>query len=136
MGRDALLAHGLQVLDAGQVVLLMPEGRYSWTGVLGAGEPGAALLALHAGVPVVPVVSIGLERVGQALRRLGRAPVTIRFGLPFRLAGQPDGADLQAGTEAIMLALARLLPPEQRGRWAAHPALAQPVTVPTTRYGG
>jgi hypothetical protein len=50
-----------------------------------------------------------------------RHRITIRIGPAFSLPVQSDGLDreaLRAGTNQIMGAIAALLPPEQRGRWA------------------
>ncbi|OGR85747.1 MAG: hypothetical protein A2901_01150 [Elusimicrobia bacterium RIFCSPLOWO2_01_FULL_54_10] len=43
------------VLAAGEGLLMFPEGRRSKTGELGKAKPGAGMLAIKAGVPVIPV---------------------------------------------------------------------------------
>jgi 1-acyl-sn-glycerol-3-phosphate acyltransferase len=118
-GRVDLLAQASPMLAEGHVVALMPEGRYSWNGRLGAGEDGAALLALSTGAVVVPVVTIGLEDVPRSLKRLRRSAVTIRFGAPFYAPrrSMPTPTEISSTTGEIMRALARLLPASKRGRW-------------------
>jgi 1-acyl-sn-glycerol-3-phosphate acyltransferase len=122
-GRDHLLRAGVPLLADGKVIVLMPEGRYGWTGRLGAADDGSALLALAAGAVVVPVATVGLENVGPALARGRRAPVALRFGKPFTLA-EPAGGIAEA-TGVVMREIARLLPPEKRGRWQLEPGVAE-----------
>jgi 1-acyl-sn-glycerol-3-phosphate acyltransferase len=85
-------------------------------------EPGAGFLALHAGAPILPVAVAGSQDVLRAGSRLPRrAPVRLTFGGPFTLAVErPDGArtGYQEAADAVMLAVAELLPPELRGEFA------------------
>lgn len=53
----------LSLLEDGSVLGLFPEGTRSKTGILGAPEPGLAMLAVKAGVPVVPAALIGTNKV-------------------------------------------------------------------------
>src|SRR3990172_11779510 len=97
----------------GRIIIIAPEGRYSKIGGLEEGEHGAAFLAFKADVPVIPVVVIGTENahVYGHLKRLRRAPVTLRIGKAFRLRRQPDRQEtMREGTLRIMEALANLLP--------------------------
>jgi 1-acyl-sn-glycerol-3-phosphate acyltransferase len=77
-------------------------------------------LALKADVPIVPVAMIGTEnkRVYGYLKRLRRAPVTLRVGQAFRLSQQADRREMmREGTRQIMEALANLLPEAYRGAY-------------------
>ncbi len=124
--RDALrLAH--DVLMAGQVLVVFPEGHRSDTGGLGPGLPGAAMIALRAGAPIVPVAVWGTERILKHGRVGPFAPVVhVRYGEPFYLT--EEGASrrevLQAGINVIMYRIAAMLPPEYRGLYATPPAPA------------
>jgi len=115
------LSAALEGLRQGRFVALAPEGRESLTGGLEPATEGAAFLALKAGVPLVPVTLTGTQNrllVGH-LKRLCRAPVVLRVGMPFVLSPQPGRRQaVQAGTRRIMETLARQLPPEQRGVYA------------------
>jgi len=62
MNREALRAAG-GVLRAGRAVGIFPEGRLSRDGLAHDAQPGVALLALQAGVPILPVGIAGVERV-------------------------------------------------------------------------
>ncbi|GAW93226.1 lysophospholipid acyltransferase family protein [Calderihabitans maritimus] len=74
----AALKAGLQLLQEGKVLGLFPEGTRSKTGQLLPFQPGAALLALKAGVPIVPVA---LQGSRQILRRF-RPTVRVVIGKP------------------------------------------------------
>jgi 1-acyl-sn-glycerol-3-phosphate acyltransferase len=104
----------------GRFILIAPEGRFSLTGGLEEGQHGAAFLAFKADVPIVPVVVIGTENahVYGHLKRLRRAPVTLRVGKAFRLSQQADRREtVREGTDQIMEALANLLPEAYRGHY-------------------
>ena len=66
------LRQALAVLQGGGVLGMAPEGTRSKTGGLQQGRTGAAYLAYRAGVPILPVVCTGQEKVFWALRRLRR----------------------------------------------------------------
>jgi len=68
-------------IAAGASVVIFPEGTRSPDGRLGHFKPGAMVLAIKAGVPVVPVGIVGTHQVlpkGKLLARPGR--VEIRVG--------------------------------------------------------
>lgn len=96
-GRGEEAARHLQdaggaALDAGQLVVVYPEGRLPQPGVPQRPRRGAGALALDAsGVPVVPVAMLGVPSWTGGLPRL-RAPVTVRVGEPL------DLRDLRART--------------------------------------
>ena len=46
---------GIRRLREGNIILLDPEGTRSHDGRLQKGQPGAILMALHSGAPVLPV---------------------------------------------------------------------------------
>lgn len=112
----------LDLLKAGQALLMYPEGTRVESGVLGPAEPGAGFLAQKAGCAIVPVGLIGTRDVlpkGAHWPRRGR--VTIRFGKPFvLLQKRADGSRIShdEASDAIMVAIAELLPPEQRGEFS------------------
>ncbi len=110
----ATLRAALDVLRAGGALAIAPEGRESPTGALIWAKDGAAFLALHGGVPIVPVALTGTawtHILGQC-RRLRRPRVTLTFGLPFYL---PPLIKRKDATTLIMRRIASLLPPEYRG---------------------
>jgi len=90
----------LRALGAGFKVGVFPQGQVS--PLTGSPRPGAALLAAHARVPIIPVALIGTGRVfplGAWYPRIAR--VTVRFG-PLLPPPKSDRADQEAITAAAM----------------------------------
>lgn len=119
-----------RLLGEGELIAIFPEGHRS-EGSLIRGLPGAALIALRANVPVVPVAIINSRAVFQKGHIVIRRPiVTVRYGKPFMLTR--SGArytrdDLERGIDEIMTQIARLLPPEYHGVYA--PQVAAPAAT-------
>src|SRR3954469_22537551 len=85
-GARAALGAARDVLVAGGIVGIYPEGTRSRDGLLHRGNLGPARLALDTGAPLVPIGLIGTEDVqppGARLPRVGRR-VVLRFGEPLR----------------------------------------------------
>jgi len=104
-------------LEQGQAVAMFPEGTRSITGKLATGQPGAGLIALRSGAPILPVAITGTEalpgngtKAGAGRRK--RPRVEIRFGPPFLLPKPTGGGRLstQQATAQIMAAITELLP--------------------------
>jgi 1-acyl-sn-glycerol-3-phosphate acyltransferase len=113
------LEQAVDVVRRGGRLGLSPEGHRSRNG-LQAAHTGVAYLAYRAGVPTLPVAVYGQERIVTSWRRLRRAPVHVRIGAPVPApSGDATPDALRAHTERVMLAIARLLPREYRGRYAA-----------------
>lgn len=72
----------------GHALGLFVEGTRQRSGELGPVQPGAAMVALQEGVPVVPAAVHG----SQWWRPGNRAPVSVAWGEPMRLDGFPRGA--------------------------------------------
>jgi 1-acyl-sn-glycerol-3-phosphate acyltransferase len=118
-GDRAAQRFSLQALAAGKPIAIFPEGTRSRDGRLRAGKPGAALIAMRSGAPVVPAGVRGTQHIFPGRSHWPRPTrVVIRFGEPFRFeavpAGRLDRDTLATGTERIMAAIEALLPPEQR----------------------
>lgn len=117
--RKAIRA-ALDGLSQGRMVGLAPEGRQSLIHGLDEGNEGAAFLAMKSGAQIVPVAMTGTENdnVYGHMRRLKRAPVTLKVGKPFHLQEQADRQKMmREGTRQIMQSLAVLLPDSYRGRY-------------------
>jgi 1-acyl-sn-glycerol-3-phosphate acyltransferase len=109
----------LEVLKAGEIVLVAPEGTRS--PALQQGKEGIAYLASRSGAPVVPVAVTGTAGF-PAMRFFSQAwkdpGAQLTFGKPFRYKAeyrQAGREDLRKMTDEAMYALAALLPPGQRG---------------------
>lgn len=74
---DALMT-GVRLLNEGKCLGIYPEGTRSPDGRLYKGKTGVARMALEAGVPVVPLVMIGTDKVNPIGSRIWR-PRRIRM---------------------------------------------------------
>lgn len=103
------IRRALEVLRQGGVLGLFPEGTRSRTGRLRPAEPGAALIAIRSGAPVLPVAIEGPYRPFR--------PVAVRIGPPLSLAAHDGGritqATLARASREIMAGIAALLPDGQ-----------------------
>jgi len=105
-----------EALNNKKIIIVAPEGTRSKHGRLNQGYPGIVLLAIRAGVPILPVVFYGNENL--KIRLAHRTSMTIKVGNPFRLDAK--GAALSRDvrkqmTDEIMYEIARLLPEQNRG---------------------
>lgn len=95
----------LHVLEHGQLLCMFPEGGIARRHKAGGARPGAVVLAVRSGAPIVPV---GIQGSDQALplgRRLPRPrPITIRIGMPMQMPDidTRDKEALQAVTNEVM----------------------------------
>jgi 1-acyl-sn-glycerol-3-phosphate acyltransferase len=79
-------------LDAGQAVLVYPEGTIVPPGQTRPARPGTGLVALRTSVPVLPIASRGVERRRPRLRR----QVTVVIAPPVDLSFCHGRLDRQA----------------------------------------
>lgn len=91
-GRGALES-AVEALQAGELVLVLPEQTISPSFEFLPFKTGAARMAQAARVPIVPAVSWGSHRfhtTGRRLRWSWRLPVSVRYGEPLRPAPDAD----------------------------------------------
>jgi 1-acyl-sn-glycerol-3-phosphate acyltransferase len=79
--RDARATReAVRLLQAGEALMIFPEGERSTDGLLGRFKPGAFRLAVSQGVPVLPVTIVGGDRAWPPGRMLPRPrPITITY---------------------------------------------------------
>jgi 1-acyl-sn-glycerol-3-phosphate acyltransferase len=106
------VAHALDVVKAGHVLGMFPEGTRSRSGKLQRGRSGAARIAIQAQAPVVPAF---VANAGPIFQRSNywsiqpRVAVTVRFGPPLPPPGDPnDTHALRNFTRQIMQAISEL----------------------------
>jgi len=101
-----------RALAEGRAVLVFPEGTRGDEGVLRPAKPGAALLAVQTGVPVVPAYVSGSGRAWPRGRRLPRpAKVVVTFGPPLRFpraVGPQRKVQYETASREMMAAIGEL----------------------------
>ena len=108
----------LELLKAGHIFAIAPEGTRSEHGRLQKAHPGVVLLALRSGAPLLPVVYYGAEHFRENLRRLRRSDFHIVVGEPFYADAGGVKVTRQVRrqiVDEIMYQMAALLPPAYRG---------------------
>lgn len=121
---QAAIREGLGVLSKGELLGIYPEGTRSHDGRLYKGKVGVAVMAITAGVPVIPCAMVGtfeIQPPGQVVPKVRR--VTIRFGAPLdfsRYAGmEGEKAAVRAVTDEIMYEILALSGQEYVDDYAA-----------------
>lgn len=117
--KEVAVQQAVEVLKKELVLGMFPEGGRSRSGQLLRGYPGATVIALRSGAPVIPAAVAGTEKL-KGVGWLQRPKVTIKFGCPFILPevkGELTRASLKALTDRIMKEIAILLPVEYRGEY-------------------
>lgn len=102
-------------LQAGEAVVIFPEGGRTTTGKLGAFKPGAFRLAVELAVPVVPVSIRGGYEVWPPNRRFPRpGPVMVIYHPPqlFRSGGEDPKATAREAAARVRRIIATALSPE------------------------
>jgi 1-acyl-sn-glycerol-3-phosphate acyltransferase len=103
-----------QLIQAGYSFLVFPEGTRSPDGRLQPFKKGSFVMAVEAGVPVVPVACVGVQRVmPRKSVRMHPAEVIVRFGKPIDVSGYKveDRNELAKRAHDV---IAALLPEDQK----------------------
>ena len=118
------LAAAREVLDAGGIFAIYPEGTRSPDGRLYRGHTGVARLALSCRAPILPVAMIGTraaQPIGQVIPN-PFVPITIRIGRPLTHEHLHDRTDdrlaLRDITDEVMYELRELSGQEYVARYA------------------
>lgn len=114
------LASTLALLAQNRPVLIAPEGTRS--PALIEAKDGTTYLATRANAIIVPVGLEGTDQFPAALKRLGRAPVRVQIGRPFRFRTEGRARipreELRQMTREMMYQIAHLIPAHRRGVYA------------------
>jgi 1-acyl-sn-glycerol-3-phosphate acyltransferase len=111
---ERALESATEVLQAGRVFGIYPEGTRTRDGKLHRGHTGVARLALKNQVPIVPIGLIGTDDVQPVDRKMPRLfqRVTVRFGEPIspeRYSDRPhDHLVLRELTDEVMYEIGEL----------------------------
>ena len=95
-----VLKTAMRLLARGKRVAIFPEGRRNVSGDVEPAKLGVAMLAVRAGVPILPVAVVGTDTaLPPGAQRLYRSRVTVRIGAPITV----DPASVGTGREAYQL---------------------------------
>jgi 1-acyl-sn-glycerol-3-phosphate acyltransferase len=120
--RQALRA-AFDVLKAGEIILMAPEGTRSHSSGLQEGKEGITFIGSRSGAPILPAAVInttGFPALRYTSRWKGPGAV-LRFGRPFRFKpelGRPNRLLMRKMTDEAMYVLSSLLPDSLRGIYA------------------
>lgn len=97
------IRHAINLLKAGELLTLFPEGTRSEDGRLGEATPGVAFIAKQAGVPIVPCALTGTSVVlPRKAWHLHRGRITVSFGEPVRMEDFDSAGDAKAAAAAAV----------------------------------
>lgn len=118
----------VEKLNRGYAVGISPEGTRSSSGQLLQGKPGAALLALRAQVPILPVALIGTEIATSEFKHLRKPRIRVEYGKVIqtpKLDRDNREGQLQNLTTEMMCQIAAMMPEKYHGFYRNHPRLLE-----------
>ena len=81
-----------QLLEAGEAVVIYPEGKLGPSGQLGPLQSGVVMLAMKAQVPIYPIWQVGSDKfLPTGAKFIRWAPKEVRFGPPLYLPPLTQG---------------------------------------------
>ena len=105
-GDRAALRRAIDLVKAGELVIIFPEGTRSRDGTVGEGQLGPAIVAGRAGRPIVPCAILGTDKMlPPGAKLLRRARFYISFGEPVWVGGEDERLSrdvLQTATDELM----------------------------------
>lgn len=114
------IRRSLGVLKDGKMLAISPEGTRSYHGQLLRGQPGVAMIALHSGVPIVPIAHWGGEDFKANLKKLKRTDFHVRIGEAFLVDSKNEKVTSQIRqqiADEIMGQIAVLMPEKYHGEY-------------------
>ena len=114
----ASLRQAALTLQKGKPLVMFPEGKRSPNAQMIEGFPGSSLIALKAGVPILPVGITGSEKLKNFFHVFKHNHITVNIGVPFDLPEAdrvPTRKQLVETTDMIMHRISELLPEDYQG---------------------
>jgi 1-acyl-sn-glycerol-3-phosphate acyltransferase len=122
------LRQAATTLEKGKPLVMFPEGKRSPNAQMIEGFPGSSLIALKAGVPILPIGITGSEKLKNFFHVFKHRHITVNVGVPFDLpevSGVPTRKQLIDTTDIIMRRIAELLPEDYQGVYRNNGAVKQ-----------
>lgn len=111
-GDRGAIRESLKILKSGRLFGIFPEGTRSKTGHLQEGKPGAAMIALKAGVPIVPMALIGTSKFPGKIKVVIGKPMSLE-----QYQGQKAGREeLEHITREVMSKIGKLMGEDSKGK--------------------
>jgi 1-acyl-sn-glycerol-3-phosphate acyltransferase len=134
---SASFVAALRALRAGEIVGIFPEATISKSFEIKSLKSGAARLAIGAGVPVLPTIVWGSQRIWTKGRKrdFGRKkiPISIYIGEPLHFTRESEveaaEAEIKAALESLLRTVQSQYPDDHNGAWWAPARLGG--TAPT-----
>lgn len=102
------IRHAINLLKNGEILGLFPEGTRSKNGELGKPEAGIGMIALKAGVPIIPAAIIGTNTLFK--NGWGLPQFVIKYGKPIIINGEKtDRENMENIGNEIMQEISSLL---------------------------
>ena len=110
----------LKILADGLALVVFPEATRSPDAQLQPAFPGAALIAVRSGAPILPIGITGTEKMRGKTWPFRRPRITVNIGPAFHLpaGNKATKQDLAESMDIIMTRIAGQLPVEYRGHYA------------------
>jgi 1-acyl-sn-glycerol-3-phosphate acyltransferase len=135
---SASFVAALRALRAGEIVGIFPEGTISRSFEIATMKTGAVRLAMGAGVPIIPTIVWGSQRIMTKKRKSdfkrNKFPVHVKFGEPFHV---DKSMDVDAAEKELRRRLIELLhqvqneyPDSHQGQWWAPVRLGGTAPTP------
>jgi len=105
-GHRPAYERALAILRGGGILILFPEGTRAHNGKLGHLREGAVRIALRAGVPLVPVVIRGTDKIlprGKGTIRLGK--IKVQIGKPLAAVKLDKNKDFKREADEFLSSL-------------------------------
>lgn len=107
-GRAAAFRRAVEQLRGGDLIAIAPEQTISQSFELLPFRTGAVRMAQAAGVPIIPSVAWGDQRLatkGRPIRPVWRIPVLVRYGEPVHVPPDADPAEVTRALQDTMAAM-------------------------------
>ncbi len=117
-GRDMeSLMQASDILEAGGMVCLAPEGTFNDGGRLIRARPGVGFLATKTRAPILPIAIYGHENPFKKWLKLKRLAVEIHIGSTLYVSSEMGSGKFQQFSDEVMIAISKMMPEKYHGHY-------------------